>query len=108
MAAPSPLLSVQHARTLYPGRTEVAVVWTERERERREALWPEGEEALGECERTLTDRWSQHALSFDGWRAECVNIHGPRPPAASGCVSTLLEWLDRGIFFFPPAPARKG
>lgn len=25
-----------------------------------------GEEVAGECERTLTDRWSQHAVSFDG------------------------------------------
>lgn len=24
-----------------------------------------GEEVAGECERTLTDRWSQHAVSFD-------------------------------------------
>lgn len=24
-----------------------------------------GEKVAGECERTLTDRWSQHAVSFD-------------------------------------------
>ena len=41
------------------------------------------EEVDPECERTLTDRWSQHAVSFDGWNGELVNIHGPRPPALS-------------------------
>lgn len=42
-----------------------------------------GEEVARECERTMTDRWSQHGVSFDGWSSELVNIHGPRPPALS-------------------------
>ena len=42
-----------------------------------------GEEVARECERTLIDRWSQHAASCDGLSGELVNIHGPRPPALS-------------------------
>lgn len=41
------------------------------------------EEVAKECERTMTDRWSQHGVSFDGWSRELVNIHGPRPLALS-------------------------
>ena len=42
-----------------------------------------GEEVDRECERTLIDRWSQHAAFSDGLNRELVNIHGPRPPALS-------------------------
>lgn len=41
------------------------------------------EEVTRESERTLTDRWSQHAVCFDGWGTESVNIHGPLPPPLS-------------------------
>lgn len=58
-----------------------------------------GEEVDRECEMTLTDRWSPHAVSFDGWSRELVNIHGPRPPALSAVSAQpgMDGWRD---FFF--------
>lgn len=57
-----------------------------------------GEEVDRECERTLTDRWSPHAVSFDGWSRELVNIHGPRPPALSAVsAQPRVDWWE--IFF---------
>ncbi|KAK2833324.1 hypothetical protein Q5P01_017213 [Channa striata] len=50
-----------------------------------------GEEVARECERTLTDRWSLHAVSFDGWSGELVNIHGPRPPALSAVSAQHIQ-----------------
>lgn len=58
-----------------------------------------GEEVARECERTLTDRWSQLGVSFDGWRRELVNIHGPRPPALSA-VSAQPGMDGWGDLFF--------
>lgn len=57
-----------------------------------------GEEVARECEMTLTDRWSPHAVSFDGWSTELVNIHGPRPPALSA-VSAQPGMDGWGDFF---------
>lgn len=42
---------------------------------------------LSECEWTLTDRWSQHAVCFDGWGTKSVNIHGTPPSTSFSCFS---------------------